>query len=107
MSKEDHRIGITPIVIRRAAYYLTLGVGEYYPNHPHFDRVTVERLYDITPNSDNDMEWSMGMVVSFWQGPHKTRWIEFGCKTTGAGGDSILKVTANGEDCKDTEEIPR
>lgn len=91
MHKEDHRIGITPILIRRAAYYLTLGVGEYFPEHPHFDRVTVEQLYPVIQHPDNEMEWSLGMVVSFYEGAHKLRWLEFGCRTTGAGGDPIIK----------------
>lgn len=91
MHKEDHRIGITPILIRRAAYYLTLGVGEYFPNHPHFDRVTVEQLYPVVQNPDSEMEWSLGLVVAFYKGQHKLRWIEFGCRTTGAGGEPIIQ----------------
>jgi len=90
MHKEDHRIGITPIVMRRAAYYLTLGVGEYFPEHPHFDRVTVEQLYSVKQNPDDEMEWSLGIKVTFHQRGHCIRWVDFGCRTTGAGGAPIL-----------------
>jgi hypothetical protein len=91
MHKEDHRIGITPIVMRRAAYYLSLGVGEYFPKHPHHDKVVVEKTYELIQNPTNEFEWATGMKVSFFQEGHLTRWVEFSCRTTGAGGDAILK----------------
>jgi hypothetical protein len=90
MHKEDHRVGITPIVMRRASYYLTLGLGEYFPEHPHFDKVLVEELYGLKQNPDDEMEWSIGIKVSFYQDGRCIRWVDFGCRTTGAGGDSIL-----------------
>jgi len=97
MHKEDHRVGITPIVMRRAAYYLTLGVGEYTPDHPHFDRVTVEELYALKQNPENVMEWALGLKVSFHKNGRCIRWVDFGCRTTGAGGDSILKEASDEE----------
>jgi len=90
-NKEDHLAGITPIVIRRAAYYLSLGEGEYTPSHPHYDKVVVSKTYDITQNPLDHLEWSMGMIVSFYKDDRRIRWIEFGCRLTGAGGDSILQ----------------
>jgi hypothetical protein len=90
MHKEDHRVGVTPIVMRRAAYYLTLGVGVYFPEHPHFDIVKVEELYELKQNPDDEMEWSIGLKVSFHKEGRCMRWVDFGCRTTGAGGDSIL-----------------
>ena len=90
MHKEDHRVGITPIVMRRAAYYLTLGLGDYFPDHPHFDNVRVEKLYDIKQHPENEMEWALGVKVSFYKNGRCIRWIDFGCRTTGAGGDSIV-----------------
>lgn len=95
MHKEDHLIGVTPLVMRRAAYYLTLGVGEYITEHPHYDKVRVEKLYDVTPNPHNDLEWSMGMIVSFFKQEQRLRWVEFGCRTTGAGGTPIVKEITN------------
>ncbi len=77
--------------MRRAAYYLTLGIGEYFPGHPHYDRVTVEQLYELTQHPENDMEWSVGLAVNFFKNKRRIRWIEFGCRTTGAGGDPILR----------------
>lgn len=94
----DHALGITPILIRRAAYYLSLGVGEYFPvDHPHYERVTVEKLYDIVNNLDNPSEWSLGIVVSFYKEGRKIRWVDFGARITGAGGDTILKEVSVNE----------
>lgn len=94
----DHSIGITPILIKRAAYYLALGIGEYYPEHPHFDKVIVSTLYDVMPNPENSTEWSTGMRVEFYQRERCTRWIEFGCRLTGAGGDPIMKKVESDEE---------
>ena len=91
MHKNDHLIGITPIVLKRAGYYLALGLGEYFPTHPHYDRVLVEQTYDMRPNPDNDAEWSQGFTVSFYKNDRRIRWIDFGCRMTGAGGDTILR----------------
>jgi hypothetical protein len=87
----DHSVGITPIAIRRAAYYAQLGVGEYYPVHPHFDKVVVRNMYDVTQNPSNTYEWTYGVCVDFFLEGRRTRWIEFGCRVTGAGGDDILR----------------
>ncbi len=91
LRKEDHRIGITPILLRRAAHYLLLGEGTYLTNHPHFDKVIVKRIYDLKQSALNDAEWGLGVQVSFYQGDHCNRWVEFGCRTVGAGGDEIIK----------------
>ena len=91
LHKEDHRIGITPIILRRAAHYLSLGIGVYTPEHPHYDRVVVEQIYDFMQNPMNENEWGLGIRVAFYQGNHCNRWVEFGCRTTGVGGDEIIK----------------
>ena len=91
MHKDDHRMGVTPILLKRAGYYLCLGEGEYYPNHPHFDKVTVTRVYDIMPNPINENEWGLGLRVSFFKEDREIRWVEFGCRTVGVGGDDILR----------------
>ena len=92
---ENHRIGITPILLRRAAHYLALGKGTYYPDHPHFDRVEVSELYEFKQNPQDTTEWSLGLVVSFFKEGRRTRWVEFGCRTIGAGGDDILRIEEN------------
>jgi hypothetical protein len=91
-SSENHRIGITPILLRRAAYYVTLGEGTYFPDHPHFDKVVVERLYDFKQNPLDPIEWSLGLTVAFFYKGRRVRWVEFGCRTIGAGGDDIMRV---------------
>ncbi len=87
----DHRTGITPIVIRRAAYYASLGVGIYFPVHPHYERVTVETLYEVTPNPKDAAEWAFGIRVNFILSGRVTRWVEFSSRLVGAGGDDILR----------------
>ena len=93
----DHAIGVTPILIKRAAYYVALGLGEYVPNHPHYDRVVVSKIYDVAPNPDNPFEWSLGLVVTFYKDNRRVRWVDFSCRLTGAGGDTILKEVLNNE----------
>jgi len=93
----DHRIGITPIVIRRAAYYAQLGVGEYCPDHPHFDTVLVTKLYDVTQNPTDTLEWAFGLRVSFLKNGSVTRWVEFSGRLVGAGGDDILRKVDDDE----------
>jgi len=97
MTTDDHRIGITPIVLRRAAYYLALGEGIYFPDHPHFDRVVVRKSYAFAQNPNNAREWSLGVEVAFYRNKRKIRWVEFGCRTVGAGGDDILRVIQEDE----------
>jgi len=94
---DDHRIGITPILLRRAAYYLTLGEGTYFPDHPHFDKVVVRKSYNFTQNPYTENEWSLGLEVAFYQNERRVRWVEFGCRTVGAGGDDILRVVNEDE----------
>lgn len=91
MQSEDHRIGITPILLRRAAYYLSLGVGEYFPEHPHYDKITVDEQYPLTQNPSDHFVWAVGFRVSFYKDNRRVRWIDFCSTTTGAGGDPILK----------------
>jgi hypothetical protein len=91
MMTTDHRMGITPIVLRRAAYYATLGIGEYCPEHPHFDAVRVTQLYPMSPNPIDNTAWAFGVRVEFALKGHVTRWVEFSSRVVGAGGDDILK----------------
>ena len=96
MSKKiDHSLGITPIVIRRAAFYLQLGEGVYRPEHPHYDEVRVTTSYDIRTSELFPEEWSQGRLVTFYQDGRKVRWVEFGCKVVGAGGDPLLRQVAD------------
>lgn len=95
--KSDHRIGITPIMLRRAAYYAQLGVGEYLPEHPHFDKVVVDKLYELTQNPMTPAEWAFGLRVGFSKEGRLIRWVEFSCRLVGAGGDDILRKVEDNE----------
>lgn len=98
MKVSDHSMGITPILIRRAAYYALLGIGEYITTHPHFDKVVVSQLYEVTPNPANNGEWSFGIKIQFFYQGRCVRWVEFSSRLTGAGGDSILKKVEDNEE---------
>jgi len=88
----DHAIGVTPILLRRAAYYLTLGVGEHeIKGESLYDTAKVEVSYPLTQNPESELEWSQGIKVSFYKSGRCIRWVEFGCRTVGAGGDPIIK----------------
>jgi len=89
--KEDHKIGVTPTLVRRAAAFATRGIGVYPFNHPHFDEVRVTKLYDIKENPLNLGEWGFGITVSFLLEGKRLRWVEFGCRLTGAGGAPIVQ----------------
>jgi len=90
-------MGVTPILIRRAAHYAQLGIGVYYPDHPHFDCVTVTRLYDVIQNPKEPAEWAFGLRVDFLKLGAVVRWIEFSGRLVGAGGDDILRKVEENE----------
>lgn len=98
MSKlEDNAIGLSPITIRRAAYYAQLGVGEYYPDHPHFNKVTVSLSYPVQQSAVDSEEWGFGLLVSFYLDELRIHWIEFSARTVGAGGVPRLKEVKTNE----------
>lgn len=91
LDKENHRMGITPILLRRAAFYLSLGIGEYTPSHPIYDKIRVLELYPMQPEPKNPENWSIGFRIDFCQNNRVLQFVEFSAKVTGAGGVSFLK----------------
>lgn len=92
MNKHDRLVGVTPITIRRAAFYANLGLGTYHPSgHPHFDEVRVEPLYDIMPNPTDANEWAYGTRVAFFKGGVLVNYVEWSSRLVGVGGTPILK----------------
>lgn len=91
MSRAEQRIGLTPLTKRLAHYYLRLGEGDYYPVHPHYDRVTVRELYEFQENPQIEGEHAGGTLVEFFKDGHRVRWVEFRCQVVGGGGESVLK----------------
>ena len=92
MSNILHRAGITPVILRQAAYYACLGVGSYRPKgYALFDRVEVVEGIPWETNPTNLMASTMVLRVEFFQGTHRFRWLEFNIVPSGFGGDPIMK----------------
>ena len=103
----ETRLGLTPTFKRLAYFYLTKGVGSYPLEHPVYDRVEVSALYDwkknpvvgdaSNANVDNSEHnaHGAGLVVSFYRGFYKVRWVEFGIRCIGGGGDSAIFAVSN------------
>lgn len=91
-TSEAHRAGITPYVIRLAAYYAAQGVGEYYPKgYPWFDLVKVSLLMPWTESIENPMASTQVLTVEFFQGSERKRYVEFAMVPAGFGGEPIMK----------------
>jgi hypothetical protein len=90
-SRTDHKLGLTPMLKRRAFNYLIRGLGEYASEHPAYDRVVVKQLYDWKTPSDENVPSQGGVVVEFHRAGKRVRWVEFGCRVVGGGGEEILK----------------
>lgn len=76
---------------RRAFHYLLRGVGTYVSDHPAFDTVVVKPLYDWKAPPDEAIPGQGGAVVEFHKDGKRVRWVEFGCRVVGGGGDPIVR----------------
>ena len=90
MTQSETRLGLTPTFKRLAYFYLTKGVGAYSLEHPVYDRVEVSTLYDWKQNPADVDEHGAGIVVSFYRGLSRVRWVEFGIRCVGGGGDPAI-----------------
>lgn len=89
-TKAERRIGLTPAFKRIAYYYLKLGFGKYTPrNHPHYDLVVVRELYEFWEPIPN--EHAGGIIVEFYHGKQRVKWVEFRCQAVGGGGQDVIK----------------
>jgi hypothetical protein len=91
MSRVDHKLGLTPMLKRRAFNYLLKGMGEHESDHPAYDKVVVKSLYDWQTPGDENLPSQGGAVVEFHKGGKRVRWVEFGCRVIGGGGDPIVR----------------
>ncbi len=89
-ARVDHKLGLTPMLKRLAFHYLQRGVGQYASEHPAYDIVHVKALYDWKTPSD-DIPGQGGMVVEFHKDGKRVRWVEFGCRVIGGGGEPIVR----------------
>jgi hypothetical protein len=92
-SRVDHKLGLTPMLKRLAFYYLQRGVGEYTgePLPAIYTKIVVRSLYDWKTPSDPELPSQGGVVVEFFRGERRVRWVEFGCRVIGGGGDPIVR----------------
>lgn len=91
MSRVDHKLGLTPMLKRRAFHYLLRGAGSYESDHPAYDKVVVKSLYDWQTPADDALPSQGGVVVEFHKDGKRVRWVEFGCRVIGGGGQPIVR----------------
>lgn len=91
MSRVEHRLGLTPVFKRLAFSFLQRGLGEYAIEHPQYDKVIVRSLYDWQSPVDENIPSQGGVVVEFFRAGKRVRWVEFGCRVIGGGGEPIVR----------------
>lgn len=92
MSTSDVRLGLTNILKRLAYHHLCQGFGRRPIQHDMYDEVEVSELYPWSPNEDGT-EYGGGVRVTFYRDKLRVRWIEFGIRYGGGGGDlSVYSV---------------
>lgn len=91
MSRVDHKLGLTPVLKRLAFHYLQRGLGEHAIKHPQYDKVVVRSLYDWSTPTDESVPSQGGVVVEFCREGRRVRWVEFGCRVIGGGGEPIVR----------------
>jgi hypothetical protein len=91
MPRVDHRLGLTPMLKRWAFHYMQRGVGTHASEHPAYDSVVVKPLYDWKSPADESIPGQGGMVVEFHKDGKRVRWVEFGCRVIGGGGEPIVR----------------
>ena len=89
--RTDHKLGLTPMLKRRAFHYLLRREGRYESDHPAYDAVVVRSLYDWQTPSDDNIPSQGGAVVEFHRDGKRVRWVEFGCRVIGGGGEPIVR----------------
>ncbi len=89
---EAQRVGITPYVTRLAAYYASLGIGEYVPKGYGFDRVVVQVKQPWTADPSSVMKSMLVLEVAFFSNGRQQRYVEFALIPAGFGGEPIMKV---------------
>ena len=90
-SRVDHKLGLTPMLKRLAFHYLLRGAGRYPSEHPAYDAVVVKSLYDWQTPMGDTLPSQGGAVVEFHRDGKRVRWVEFGCRVIGGGGEPVLR----------------
>ncbi len=93
MSRTEHKLGLSPVLKRLAFFYLKMGIGSHSIDHPVYDEVQVEELYDWHVPENRDLPPRGGLVVVFMRQNQRVRWVEFSCGFVGGGGAPIMRET--------------
>lgn len=92
MSKEQQLAGITPYVLRLAAYYAALGVGTYRPRgYAQFDRIEVRVKQPWQPG-ELFTESCLILVVEFFSSGEMLRYVEFALTPAGFSGKPVVQL---------------
>jgi hypothetical protein len=88
--------GITPLLLRTAARYAALGVGEYETrDYAGFNKVKVAIILPWKPNLDRITDSCLVLRVDFFDGDISRRYVEFRLALDGFGGEDILKLVSD------------
>ena len=69
-------------MFRLAAYYAALGIGEFYPEgYGNFNKVVVRELMPWNADALTTI-----LIVEFFQGSKRERYVEFSLTVAGFGG---------------------
>lgn len=91
MPNEAQLAGITPYVLRLAAYYACLGVGTYKPKgYSQFDRVEV-RVKMPWQAGELLTESCLILAVEFFANDELQRYVEFALSPAGFSGKPIVR----------------
>ena len=94
MSNIETRLGLTNILKRLAYSFLCKGFGRHPIDHPLYDLVEVAELYPWQANPECTDESGAGIRVTFFRDGERIRWVEFGVRFAGGGGDeAIFQIT--------------
>jgi len=92
MSNEQQLAGISPYVLRLAAYYAALGVGTYKPKgYSQFDRVEVRVKMPWQPGAFFT-ESCLILAVEFFSFDVLQRYVEFALTPAGFSGIPVVQL---------------
>lgn len=93
MSDIETRLGLTNVLKRLAYSFLCEGFGRRKIDHNLYDEVEVSELYPWKANPECTDEHGAGIKVTFFRDGKRIRWVEFGVRFAGGGGDeSIFRI---------------
>jgi hypothetical protein len=90
MTQIETTLGLTNVFKRLAFSFLCKGLGKHSITHDVYDMVEVSELYPWMPNPEQNDEYGAGVRVAFYRKGERLRWVEFGIRHVGGGGDPAV-----------------